>query len=97
MLYAEALLAKLPVSRATVYNTLHQLTEAGLLRRITIDSSKSYFDTNICEHHHFFLEDVSEIVDVSTDDMTVDQVPATPRGYEVERLDIVVRLRRTQA
>ena len=95
MLYAEALLAKLGVSRATVYNTLHQFTEAGLVRRVTIDSSKSYFDTNVSEHHHFFLEDVGEIIDVSADEMNVDHIPATPRGYEVDRLDILVRLKRS--
>ena len=95
MLYAEVLLARLPISRATVYNTLHQFTKAGLVRPITIDPSKSYFDTNVSDHHHFFLEDVSQIVDVSADDMTVDHIPATPRGYEVDRLDILVRLKRS--
>jgi Fur family iron response transcriptional regulator len=95
MLYAEALLAKLRISRATVYNTLHQFTEAGLVRRVTIDASKSYFDTNVSEHHHFFLEDVSEIVDISADDLTVRQMPAVPGGYEVDRLDILVRLKRS--
>ena len=94
MLYVEVLQSKLSVSRATVYNTLHQFAEAGLVRRITIDAAKSYFDTNASEHHHFFLEDVSEIVDISADDVTVGHMPAAARGYEVDRLDILVRLKR---
>ena len=57
MLYDEAMRAKVPVSLATVYNTLHQFTEAGLLRQLAVDGSKAYFDTNPSEHHHFFLEE----------------------------------------
>src|SRR5690242_20957339 len=54
MLYEEASKAKVPVSLATVYNTLHQFTEVGLLRQVAVDGSKTYFDTNVSEHHHFF-------------------------------------------
>ena len=57
MLYEEANRAKVPVSLATVYNTLHQFTEVGLLRQVAVDGSKAYFDTNNTEHHHFFIED----------------------------------------
>src|SRR3984893_9749548 len=54
MLYEESTKAKVPVSLATVYNTLHQFTEVGLLRQVAVDGSKTYFDTNVSQHHHFF-------------------------------------------
>src|SRR3954468_7600129 len=64
VLHDEATRARVPVSLATVYNTLHQFTEAGLLRQLAVDGSKSYFDTNPTEHHHFFMEEEGELVDM---------------------------------
>ena len=64
MLYEEATLAKVPVSLATVYNTLNQLTDAGLLRQVSVDGTKTYFDTNVTAHHHFYLENNHELVDI---------------------------------
>src|SRR5712672_1361573 len=75
MLYDEAMRAKVPVSLATVYNTLHQFTEAGLLRQLALDGSKAYFDTNPSEHHHFFLEDEGEVMDMPDCGFTVDAPP----------------------
>ena len=64
MLYEEANRAKVPVSLATVYNTLHQFTEVGLLRQVAVDGSKAYFDTNNTEHHHFFIEEKNDLLDI---------------------------------
>jgi Fur family transcriptional regulator, iron response regulator len=94
MLYEEAAKAKVPVSLATVYNTLHQFTEVGLLRQVAVDGSKSYFDTNATEHHHFFVEGESHLFDIPGADVIVGKAPAAPAGYEVARIDVVVRLRR---
>jgi Fur family iron response transcriptional regulator len=94
MLYEEASRAKVPVSLATIYNTLHQFTEAGLLRQIGVDGSKAYFDTNVSEHHHFFLEDADTILDIPNADVVVGSAPTAPEGYEIARIDVVVRLRR---
>jgi Fur family iron response transcriptional regulator len=94
MLYEEATRAKVPVSLATIYNTLHQFTEVGLLRQIGVDGSKAYFDTNVSEHHHFFLEDADAILDIPNADVTFGKPPAAPEGYEIARVDVVVRLRR---
>ena len=96
MLFEEASKAKVPVSLATVYNTLHQFTEVGLLRQITVDSSKSYFDTNNTEHHHYYLEDRHELMDIPPTDVALGKVPVPPAGYEVIRVDVVVRLRRKE-
>lgn len=94
MLYDEAMRARVPVSLATVYNTLHQFTEAGLLRQLAVDGGKAYFDTNPTEHHHFFVEGEEELMDVPTQGVTVLDMPEPPEGYEVARVDVVVRLRR---
>src|ERR1700712_474563 len=94
MLYEEANRAKVPVSLATVYNTLHQFTEVGLLRQVAVDASKSYFDTNVSEHHHFFVEGENALVDIPEAEVIVDKMPVAPAGYEIARIDVVVRLRR---
>lgn len=96
MLYEEATRAKVPVSLATVYNTLHQFTEVGLLRQVAVDGSKAYFDTNNSEHHHFFVEDRNDLMDIPTSDVVVGKAPVPPEGYEIARIDVVVRLRRKQ-
>lgn len=94
MLYEEATRAKVPVSLATVYNTLHQFTEVGLLRQVAVDGSKTYFDTNASEHHHFFVEGENALVDIPGAEEIVARMPTPPEGYEVARVDVVVRLRR---
>ncbi|HEV2954724.1 MAG TPA: Fur family transcriptional regulator [Xanthobacteraceae bacterium] len=94
LLYEEATRAKVPVSLATVYNTLHQFTEVGLLRQVAVDGSKSYFDTNASEHHHFFVEGEDALVDIPGAQVLVDKLPTAPEGYEIARVDVVVRLRR---
>ncbi len=93
MLYEEAMRARVPVSLATVYNTLHQFTDAGLLRQLAADGSKSYFDTNTTEHHHFFVEGDEELIDMPID-IDVGELPSAPPGMEIARVDVIVRLRR---
>ena len=94
MLYEEANAAKLPVSLATVYNALHQFTDLGLLRQVAVDGSKSYFDTNASLHHHFFVEGENALLDIPDSEVVVGQPPTPPEGYEIARIDVVVRLRR---
>ena len=94
MLYEEAAKAKVPVSLATVYNTLHQFTDVGLLRQVAVDGSKTYFDTNVSQHHHFFVEGENDLLDIPHSDVVVGKTPIPPEGYEVARIDVVVRLRK---
>ena len=94
MLYEEASRAKVPVSLATIYNTLHQFTEVGLLRQVAVDGSKTYFDTNATEHHHFFVEGENALVDIPGAEVVVGTMPTPPEGYEIARVDVVVRLKR---
>lgn len=94
MLHAEAVAAGERVSLATVYNTLHQFTRAGLLRELAIDGTKAYFDTNTSNHNHFFLETDSKLVDIPGDKIRVDGLPEPPEGTRISHIDVVVRLTR---
>jgi Fur family iron response transcriptional regulator len=97
MLFEEASKAKVPVSLATVYNTLNQFTDAGLLRQVAVDGSKTYFDTNVTDHHHFFVEGDNALVDIPSAKVTVSDMPVALEGYEIARVEVVVRLKRKGA
>src|SRR5215207_7016577 len=97
MLFEEASKARVPVSLATVYNTLNQFTDVGLLRQVAVDGSKTYFDTNVSDHHHFFLEDANALMDIPSAKVIVSDMPTTLEGYEVDRVEVVVRLKRKSA
>ncbi|PIE09900.1 MAG: transcriptional repressor [Rhodobacterales bacterium] len=84
-----------PVSLATVYNTLRAFCDAGLMSEITVDGSKSYFDTNTTEHPHFYWEDSGELTDAATERMQISNLPDAPKGAEIASVDVVIRLRRT--
>jgi len=93
LLHEEAVAADVPVSLATVYNTLHQFTEAGLLREVAIDGNKTYFDTNVSDHHHFFIEGENRVIDIPGEGVGIGRLPAAPAGMEIVRVDVVVRVR----
>ena len=84
----------LKISLATVYNTLHQFTHAGLLRQVVVDAARGYFDTNTGDHQHFFLEDDGTLIDIPGQDISVSGVPVPPAGMTVDRVDVVVRVKR---
>jgi Fur family iron response transcriptional regulator len=92
MLYEEATKTRLPISLATVYNTLHHFVAAGLLRQVAVDGSKTYFDTNTRDHHHFFIEGENAILDIPSTEIKIGRMMAIPDGYEISRVDMVVRL-----
>jgi Fur family iron response transcriptional regulator len=92
MLHAEAQRSGLAVSLATVYNTIHQFVEAGLLREVAIEGSKTYFDTNTSNHFHFFFEKDGVLVDIEPNGVQLDNLPAIPEGMEITRVDVLIRL-----
>lgn len=94
LLHEEAEAADVAVSLATVYNTLHQFTEAGLLREVAVEGTKTYFDTNTDDHHHFFFEEENKVVDIPGSGVSMARLPEAPEGMEIVRVDVVVRLRR---
>ena len=92
-LHEEAVAAHVPVSLATVYNTLHQFTEAGLIRVLAVESAKTYFDTNVSDHHHFFIEGENEVLDIPVSNISISNLPEPPDGMEISHVDVVIRLR----
>ncbi|MCA3630614.1 MAG: transcriptional repressor [Methylobacterium sp.] len=96
-LFEEAQRARVPVSLATIYNTLNQFSHVGLLRQIAMDGTKSYFDTNVTDHHHFFIEGEEGLVDIPGQNLSVSNLPEPPEGMEIARVEVVVRLRKTGA
>ena len=94
-LHTEAAGANLRVSLATIYNTLNQFTESGLMRELVVEPGRSYFDTNTSDHHHFFHEDTARLQDIPGDEILIAKVPEPPSGTTVERVDIIVRISKT--
>jgi Fur family transcriptional regulator, iron response regulator len=92
-LHAEAVQAKVPVSLATVYNTLNQFKSAGLLRELAIEGDRSYFDTNTSNHFHFFDNEKHELMDIEADGVSVLGMPPVPTGKVIDRIDVIVRLK----
>jgi Fur family iron response transcriptional regulator len=82
------------VSLATVYNTLHQFIEAGLLREVVVNSGHSYFDTNVSDHHHFFFEDADRPLDIPGEYVEVSCLPKPPAGTAIRRIDVIIRVGR---
>jgi Fur family iron response transcriptional regulator len=82
------------VSLATVYNALNQFTAAGLLREVVVGPGRLYFDTNTGDHHHFYIENDGSLLDIPADRVAITRLPSAPDGMRLERVDVVVRVRR---
>ncbi|QCI63646.1 iron response transcriptional regulator IrrA [Phreatobacter stygius] len=93
-LHGDALDAGSPLSLATVYNTLNQFADAGLLRRISINGERSYFDTDVGDHHHFYIDAEDRILNIPAGAVALDRLPLPPDGYEITKVDLVVHLTR---
>jgi Fur family iron response transcriptional regulator len=96
-LFQEARAAGIPVSLATVYNTLHQFTAAGLMAEVVAGSGQSYFDTNPTSHYHYFDKSTGEIIDVPEEAIQFLRLPEPPPGKVIDRIDVVVRIRSVAA
>ncbi len=83
------------VSLATVYNTLRAFCEAGLMQEVTVDGSRSYFDTRTDDHPHFYLEGDGTLTDAPSGELQIKALPSVPDGYEIAKVDVVIRLRKT--
>ncbi|MBF9049937.1 transcriptional repressor [Roseobacter sp. HKCCD9010] len=82
------------VSLATVYNTLKAFCDAGLMQEVTVDGSRSYFDTRMDDHPHFYWEDEAKLTDAPAAELKITSLPAPPEGHEIAKVDVVIRLRR---
>ncbi|NJS38959.1 MAG: transcriptional repressor [Rhodobacteraceae bacterium] len=93
-LYALSAATDEKVSLATVYNTLRAFCDAGLMNEIVVDGSKSYFDTRIDDHPHFYWEDSHSLTDAPAEELSIASLPQVPDGMAVSRVDVVIRLRK---
>ncbi len=93
-LHAASRQADEKVSLATVYNTLRAFCDAGLMNEVVVDGSKSYFDTRMDDHPHFYWEDTASLTDAPADQLQISGVPMAPEGMVVSKVDVVIRLRR---
>lgn len=92
-LFAGATAAGVPISLATVYNTLRQFTAAGLLQQVVLEAGRCHFDTNVEPHQHVILEDSADIRDIDSNEIVFAQLPPPPEGTEIERIDVIIRVR----
>jgi Fur family transcriptional regulator, iron response regulator len=93
-LFEEAARARASLSLATVYNTLRQFSDSGLIRQVHVGAGKAYFDTNTGEHHHFVVEGEDEVFDVEDEPVQIGALPKAPPGFAIAGVDVIVRLRR---
>ena len=82
------------ISLATIYNTLHQFRSAGLLRQVIVEPGKVYFDTNTEPHHHFYIEDDGELLDVERKEVKISTLPEIPKDCNIQEMDVIIRLRK---
>ena len=94
-LHEQAQAASMRVSLATVYNTLHQFTSAGMLREVVVEPGRAYFDTNTSDHHHFYHAADGTLEDISGDRLAVATLPPPPAGTAIERVDVIIRVKNT--
>src|SRR4029079_12925485 len=90
-LHSEARAPAIPVSLATVYNTLHQFIQCGILRELVVEPGHSYFDTNLDDHHHFYCESTGLLQDIPGELVRVGRLPEPPDGAEISRIDVIIR------
>jgi len=81
------------ISLATVYNTLHQFTDAGLMREVLVEPGRSYFDTNTAHHYHFYHHETGLLQDIPQDQLAVARLPTAPAGTSIDRVDVIVRVK----
>lgn len=91
-LHREATRSGVRLSLATVYNTLNQFADAGLLTRVNLDGEQSYFDINISDHHHFYIEADNLLIDIPADDLAFRNLPSPPDGYRISKIDVLIAL-----
>ncbi|WP_051335860.1 iron response transcriptional regulator IrrA [Methylocapsa acidiphila] len=93
MVHEEAQASRVSISLATIYNSLHQFTEQRLLREIAVDGSRTYFDTNVAEHHHFLVEGSNILIDIPQVAVDLMRLPPPPEGKRVAQVEVIVKLR----
>tara|TARA_Y100000590_G_C14876091_1_gene697007 strand:- start:34 stop:450 length:417 start_codon:yes stop_codon:yes gene_type:complete len=84
--------SKKKISLATLYNTVHAFKERGYLKEISLKGNKTFFDTNIKNHHHFYDEDMSQLIDIDDKNISIDYLPKTPAGKKIKSVEVLVKI-----
>jgi Fur family iron response transcriptional regulator len=92
ILHEETKMANINISRATIYNTLHQFNDAGLLREVVVDSGRTYFDTNVTDHHHYFMEKEARLEDIPAGEIKINMLPDVPEGKRFSRVEVIIHV-----
>ena len=91
-LYRELTASEQKISLATVYNTLHDFCEKKLLKKVTVDTEKVYFDTNTSPHHHFYSDNEKLLIDISKDKIKIQGLPKAPKGKKIKDVELIAHL-----
>ena len=92
----DKLLAKKTSSKfalATIYNTVHAFKEAGHLSEVEVRGNKSYFDTNVSNHHHFYDRETSELIDIDENEIVIQKIPKAPNGKKIKNVEVFINLK----
>ena len=91
-IYGEVNKKKIKISLATIYNSLNQFKEFGIIKAIKVSSDKIYFDTNLKKHHHFYCIKSSKLIDVETNRVKISKLPKIPRGKKLKSIDVIINI-----
>ncbi len=95
-LHQDAILFGARLSLATVYNTLNQFAEAGLVRKVSVEGERTWYDTDTESHQHFYIEAEDRIIDIPGEELRFGNLPVPPAGYAISKVDVLIRLVRVE-
>ena len=84
--------SKQKVSLATLYNTVHSFEKRGYLKAISLKGNKTFYDTNTENHHHFYDEDLSQLIDIKNQNISINSLPSVPNGKKIKEIEVVIRV-----
>ena len=78
---------------ATIYNTVHAFKDAGHLNEVEVRGKKTYFDTNVSDHHHFYDSENSELIDIDANEIVIQKIPKAPNGKKIKNVEVFINLK----
>ena len=81
------------IALATIYNTVHAFKSAGHLNEVEVRGKKTYFDTNVSNHHHFYDSETAELIDIDTNDIIIQKIPKAPNGKKIKNVEVFINLK----
>jgi len=78
---------------ATIYNTVHAFKNAGHLSEVEVKGNKTYFDTNVSNHHHFYDSETSELIDIDASEVIIQKIPKAPNGKKIKNVEVFINLK----